>query len=112
MHLSILDGFISCKIYDKRDDFDFEIVNFPYLNGDVPRRSSCVFIHCISQLIRFSRVSSHVTDFNTQNKLLSAKLLNRVIGTINSAKLFFLNLLTSFRLSFKIQCWTEISNRT
>ena len=29
LHLSILDGFISCKIYDKRDDFDFDIVNFP-----------------------------------------------------------------------------------
>ena len=28
LHLSILDGFISYKIYDKRLDFDFEIVNF------------------------------------------------------------------------------------
>ena len=26
------------KFYDKRDDFDFDIVNFPFLNGDVPRR--------------------------------------------------------------------------
>ena len=25
------------KIYDKRDDFDIEIVNFPFLDGDVPR---------------------------------------------------------------------------
>ena len=39
LHLSISDGFISCKIYDKRDDFDFEKVNFPYLDGDVPRRA-------------------------------------------------------------------------
>ena len=39
LHLCILVGFISCKIYDKRDDFDFEIVNFPYLDGDVPRRA-------------------------------------------------------------------------
>ena len=40
--VSILDGFISksCKIYDKRDDFDFEMVNFPFLDGDVPRRAS------------------------------------------------------------------------
>ena len=28
LHLSIVDGFVSCKIYDKRNDFDFEIVNF------------------------------------------------------------------------------------
>ena len=39
LHLSILDGFISCKIYDRRDDFDFEIVKFPYLDGDVSRRA-------------------------------------------------------------------------
>ena len=75
LHLSIVDGFVSCKIYDKRDDFDFEIVNFPFLDGDVPRAAS--YSVYISQLIRFARVSSHVTDFNTRNKLLTAKLLNQ-----------------------------------
>ena len=75
LHLSIVDGFVSCKIYDKRDDFDFEIVNFPFLDGDVPRAAS--YGVYISQLIRFARVSSHVTDFNTRNKLLTAKLLNQ-----------------------------------
>ena len=75
LHLSILDGFISCKIYDKRDEFDFEIVNFPYLDGDVPRRAS--YGVYISQLIQFARVSSHVSDFSTRNKLLTAKLLNQ-----------------------------------
>ena len=66
-------GHISCKIYNKRDDFDFEIVNF-YLDGDVPRRAS--YGVYISQLMLFASVSSHVTDFNIQNKLLTAKLLN------------------------------------
>ena len=60
------------------------LASFPYLDGDVPRRAS--FGVYISQLIRFARVSSHVTDFNTRNKLLTAKLQIRVIGTINSAK--------------------------
>ena len=27
-------------MHDKRDDFDFEIVNFPFLDGDVPRSTS------------------------------------------------------------------------
>ena len=40
LHLSISNGFVSSKIYDKRDDFDFDIVNFPILDGDVPRRPS------------------------------------------------------------------------
>ena len=35
LHLSISNGIVSTKIYDKRDDFDFEIVNFPFLDGDV-----------------------------------------------------------------------------
>ena len=53
-------------MFDKRDDFDFDIVNFPFLDGDVPRSTSCGVY--ISQLIRFARVSSHVDDFNTRNK--------------------------------------------
>ena len=40
LHLSISNGFVSSKIYDKRDDFDFDIVNFPFLDGDVPRPTS------------------------------------------------------------------------
>ena len=40
LHLSISNGFVSSKIYDKRDDFDFDIVNFPFLDGDAPRRPS------------------------------------------------------------------------
>ena len=41
LHLSISNDIVSTKIYDKRDDFDFfEIVNFPFLGGDVPRSTS------------------------------------------------------------------------
>ena len=40
LHLSISDAFVKTKIYDKRDDFDFDIVNFPFLDGDVPRSTS------------------------------------------------------------------------
>ena len=61
--------------WDKRDDFDFDIVNFPFLDGDVPRSTS--YGVYISQLIRFARVSSHVVDFNARNKNLTAKLLQQ-----------------------------------
>ena len=40
LHLSISDGLVKTKIFDKRDDFDFDIVNFPSLDGDVPRSTS------------------------------------------------------------------------
>ena len=75
LHLSISDGFVKTKIYNKRDDFDFDIVNFPFLDGDVPRSAS--YGVYISQLIRFARFSSHVDDFNTRNKVLTAKLLRQ-----------------------------------
>ena len=54
---------------------DFDIVNFPFLDGDVPRRAS--YGVYISQLIRFARVCNHVTDFNARNECLTAKLLQQ-----------------------------------
>ena len=38
LHLSISNGFVSSKIYYKRDDFDFDIVNFPFLESDFLRQ--------------------------------------------------------------------------
>ena len=58
LHLSISNGFVSSKIYDKRDDFDFDTAYFPFLGGDVSRRPS--YGVYISQPIRFARVCSHV----------------------------------------------------
>ena len=52
LHLSISDGFAKTKIYDKRDNFDFDIVDFPFLDGDVPRPAS--YGVYISKLIRFA----------------------------------------------------------
>ena len=75
LHLSISNGFVSSKIYNKREDFDFDIVNFPFLDVDVPRSTS--YGVYISQLIRFARASSHVVDFNARNKSLTAKLLQQ-----------------------------------
>ena len=49
-HLSILNGSVSSKIYDKSDDFDFDIVNFSFLDGDIPCTTS--YSVNISQRIR------------------------------------------------------------
>ena len=71
--MSITNGIVSSKIYDQQDDFNFEIVNFPFLDGDV-RRSPSYGVY-ISQLIRFARVCSNIDDFNIRNLFLTAKLL-------------------------------------
>ena len=78
LNLTILDGFVSSKIYDKRVDFDFDIVNFPFLNGDIPRVT--YYGVYISHLILFARVSSHVADFITRNQIVTAKLLKQGYG--------------------------------
>ena len=70
LHLSLSKDIVSTKIYDKRDDFDFDIVN-----GDAPRSTSYGVYS--SQLIRFARASSYVADFNTRNELLTQKLLKQ-----------------------------------
>ena len=75
LHLSMLDGYVKIKNYDKRDDFDIDILNFPFLDGDIPRSTS--YGVYISQLIRFARVSSHIDDSNTRYKVLTAKLLRQ-----------------------------------
>ena len=81
LHLSVANEFVSSKIYDKRDDFDFNlIVNFPFLDGDVPRRA-CYGVY-MSQLIR------SVTDFNTRNKCLTAKRLQQCYQYHKFRKLF------------------------
>ena len=51
-------------------------MNFPFLDGDVPRRTSYAGVF-ISQLIRFARVCSQVEDFNASNRCLTAKLLKQ-----------------------------------
>ncbi len=63
------------KIYDKRDDYNFDIVNFPLLDGDVPRTTS--YGVYIFQLIRFARGCSNVSDFNDRNFLLTKRLLQQ-----------------------------------
>ena len=63
-------------IYDKRDDFDHEIVHFPFLDGDAPRSTSYGVYN--SQLVCFGRASSNAADFNTCNKLLTQKHFSKV----------------------------------
>ena len=69
LHLLISNGFVSSKIYDKRDDFDFDIFNFPF----EWRGSS--FLPMV--FTYFARISSHLANFNARNKAMTAKLLQQ-----------------------------------
>ena len=106
LHLSISNDIVSTKIYDKRDDFDFKIVNFPFLDSDVPRSSS--YGVYISQLIRFARASSYVADLNnTRKKLLTQNLLKQGYQYHKLRKTFskfyrgYYDLISKFQVGFK-----------
>ena len=101
LHLSISNDIDN----DKRDDFNFEIVNFPFLDGDFPRSTSCEVD--TSQLIRFVRATSHVADFNTHNKLLTQKLLkqgyqyHKLHKTFSKFYLRYYDLISKFQVRLK-----------
>ena len=65
LNLSITNGIVSSKMYNKQDDFNFGIVNFPFLDGDVPRSlpmvyifiSLFVFLECVLMLMTSTTVT-------------------------------------------------------
>ena len=82
-------GKLSTRLYDKHNDFDFHIVNFPFLSSNVPSGPSHGVY--ISQLIRYARCCSHYEDFSCRHKCLVDRLLSpgyRALRLENSFKKF------------------------
>ena len=72
--------------YDKRDDFDFHIVNFPFLSSNIPSGPS--YGVYISQLIRYARCCSHYDDFRYRHKCLVDRLLSQGYKALRLEKSF------------------------
>jgi hypothetical protein len=68
-------GQLSAKIYDKRDDFNFKIINFPNLCSNIP--ASPAYGVYILQLIRYARTSSNYSDFLKRHLYLRNRLLDQ-----------------------------------
>ncbi|KAK3086870.1 hypothetical protein FSP39_024685 [Pinctada imbricata] len=66
---------MNTSLYDKRDDFNFSITNFPFLSSNIP--SSPAYGVFISQLIRYARANTKYTDFVLRARRLSDKLLSQ-----------------------------------
>ena len=63
-------------MYDKRNDYDFEVINYPFLDGNIPKNKSySVFI---SQLVRFARVNSSFNGFIGDCKNKVSKLSRQI----------------------------------
>ena len=99
-------GKLQTKIYDKRDDFNFPIVNFPFLSSNIP--ISPAYGVYVSQLIRYARASSCYEDFLNRGKLLSEKLMNqgylqsRLVQTIKKFYGRHLDLVSKYGVSVSV----------
>ena len=69
------EGKLSTRLYDKRNDFDFHTVNFPFLSSNIP--SGLSYGVYISQLIRYARCCSHYDDFRYCHTCLADRLLSQ-----------------------------------
>ena len=69
---AIKNGTVRISVYDKREDFNFKIVNFPYLDSNIPRNPA--YGVYISQLVRYARICSRKDDFIYRHRRLSLKL--------------------------------------
>ena len=75
LNIKVIGSDVHTSVYGKRDDFGFPIVNFPLLSCDVPRlQSYCVYI---SQLVRYARCCTSVSDFHSKNLQITCKLLTQ-----------------------------------
>ena len=74
-YLYIDNGKLTTRLYEKRDDFNFPIVNFPLLSNNI--LSAPAYGVYVSQLIRYTRACSNYHDFMERGKVLTTRLLNQ-----------------------------------
>jgi hypothetical protein len=82
---------LTTKIYDKRDNFNFKIINFPNMCSNIP--ASAAYGVYISQLIRYARTSSNYSELLKRHLYLRNRLLDQgyeKIRLIRSLKKFIL----------------------
>ena len=89
LNIKVIGGDIYTSVYDKRDDFRFPIVNFPWLSDDVLRLPSCGIY--ISHLVRFARCCTSVLDIQSKNLQITSNLLTQVYRYYNMNRDFYLD---------------------
>ena len=73
--VSIDKGKYSTDVYDKRDGFNFNIVNFPHMCSNIPSKPA--YGVYISQLVRIGRICSTYLQFKNRHYNLTAKLVKQ-----------------------------------
>ena len=103
-------GKLSTRLYDKCDDFDFHIVNFPYLSSNIPSDPS--YGVYISQLIRYAQCCSHYDDFRYRHKCLVDRLLSKAISNDPPCRILFFFAAAEMEIQlisiYYLQSWNQL----
>ena len=84
--IGIVNGKYSTEVYDKRDNFNFKIVNFPFLCSNIP--SGPAYGVYISQLVRIGRICSDYSSFALRHRKLTERLVHQGFRYSNLCKAF------------------------
>ena len=74
-YLYIANDKLTTRLYDKRDDFNFPIISFPFLSSNIP--SVPAYGVYISPLTRYARACLNYQDLMERGKVLTTKLLSQ-----------------------------------
>ena len=85
--IHISNGDLVCSIFDKRDAFDFDIVNFPNLSGNIP--TAPAYFTYISQLIRYSRSCHNYDNFSSRHSMLAERLFHQGFSARKLMRTFY-----------------------
>ena len=73
--ISICHGKFVTEVYDKRDNFNFNIVNYPFMCSNIPARPT--YGVYVSQLIRINRICENFDAFVKRHRLLTERLIRQ-----------------------------------
>ena len=92
--ISICSSIYVTEVYDKRDAFNFDIVNFPYMSSNIPANPT--YGVYISQLIKISRICDTLQSFIIRHRLLTERLIGQGF--------WYSKLCKCFKKFFRRQC--------
>ena len=75
LEINIVDSRFTTTVYDKRDGFNFHIVNFPYMDSNIPSKPA--YGVYISQLVRIGRICDNYENFSTRHHHLTCRLVKQ-----------------------------------
>ena len=75
IRISIVNGKYFTAVFDKRDNFNFTIVNFPHMTSNIPSKPA--YGVYISQLIRIGRICNSFVQFKDRHYKLTEKLIKQ-----------------------------------